>query len=90
MHYNLWNHASQEELVQTHGEAKASPIMSVLENFQAVSIEFNVAIEVHFEECPHWNLVSALVFCLVGLLLEGEVMFDWTSRILDFLILAWC
>lgn len=88
MHNDFWNHAGKEELVESHGETKASPIMSVFENLQAVAIELDVTIEVHLEKGPHWDLVATRVFRLVRFFLEGKVVLDWTSWISGLFILT--
>jgi hypothetical protein len=61
--------------------------MSVFHNLEAVPIEVNVAIKVHVMESLHWNLVASSVLELVGLILEGKVVFDraaWNSGLFIF------
>lgn len=76
MHNDLGDHASQEVLDQTKGEAEASPVMSVLESLQAVTVEVDVSVEVQLVESLHGDLVLALVLGLVLGLLEGQVVLD--------------
>ncbi len=62
--------------------------MSVFHNLEAVPIEVNVAIKVHVMESLHWNLVASSVLELVGLILEGKIVFDRAGRESGFFILA--
>lgn len=89
VHDDLGNHASKKIFVKSHREAKARPIMSILHDLQAVSVEFNVAIEVHLKESPHWDLISPIVFGLIGLFLESKIVLNWATRQSGFLVLAW-
>lgn len=63
--------------------------MSVFQNFQTVTLDIYVAIKVHFKESPHWDLVFATVFLTILLLVEVEVVFDWTTWVFRFLIDSW-
>ena len=80
MHDNLRDKAEEEELEQADGECEACPVMSVLQDIQAIAIEFNLAIEIHVVESLHGNLILSAVFGLVCLILESKVMFNGTSR----------
>lgn len=71
MHDDFGHHAGQEEPEKTNGEAEASPVMSVFHDLESVSIEVDLAVEVHLVESLHWDLVPAPVFLSVRLLLEG-------------------
>ena len=62
--------------------------MSVLHCLQAVPLEVNLAIEVHFVEGLHWNLVLAMVFRPITFSVEGEVVLNWTTRKFCFFRLA--
>lgn len=88
MHDNLRNHAKEEELDETNGEAEAGPVVAVLHNLEAVTLEVNITIEVHLVEGLHGDLVAATVLEAVGLLLELEVVLDTTVRKANLLILA--
>lgn len=88
MHDELRNHAEKEELDQANGEAEASPVMTVLHNLQAVTLEVNITIKVHFVEGFHGNLVRSTVLGAISLLLEVEVEFDGTAGKLSLLIAA--
>lgn len=88
VHDELGNHAGKEELDQTNGEAEACPVMPVLENLEAVTVEVDVTVKVHLMEGLHGDLVLALVFCLVLRLLEGEVVLDGLARVFGLLVLA--
>jgi hypothetical protein len=88
VHDNLRNHAKEEELDETNGEAEAGPVVAVHHNLEAVTLEVNIAIEVHLVEGLHGDLVAATVLEAVGLLLELEVVLDTTVRKANLLILA--
>lgn len=88
MHDNLGHHAKQEELDKANGEAEADPVMTLLHNLKAVTLELNVAVKVHFVESLHGNLVGATVLETVGILLELEVVLDTTVGKANLLILA--
>lgn len=88
MHNDLGDHASKEVLDQTEGEAEASPVMSVLEGLQAVTVELDVAVKVHLVEGLHGDLALAMVLGLVFGLLEGEVVLDGAAGELGLLSLA--
>lgn len=85
MHDHLWEGLEEEELDQADGEAEAGPVVTVLEDLQAVAIEVDVAVKVHLLERLHSNLVLAMVLGLVCGLLEGEVMLDRAAGELDLL-----
>lgn len=88
MHDDLRNHAEKEELDQTNGEAEAGPVMPVLHDLEAVTVEVDVAVKVHLMEGLHRDLVLAMVLALVLGLLEREVMLNRAPRKLGLLILA--
>lgn len=88
VHDNLREHAKQEELAETQSEAKASPVVSVLHDFEAVAIEIDVAVKVHFVESLHRDLFPAMVLDLVRLLLEVEVVLDRATWVSGLAILA--
>lgn len=62
--------------------------MSVFHDLEAVPIEVNVTIKVHVMKSLHWNLVASSVLELVGLILEGKVVFDRAAWNSGFFILA--
>lgn len=64
--------------------------MSIFHNLQAVTIEVDVAIEIHFKESPHRNLILATILHAVSIPVEGEVMLNRTTRVFCFLVLAGC
>lgn len=76
MHDNLRCKLEEDKLEQAQCEPEGCPVMSVLHNFQRIPIEVNITIKVHIMECLHWDLIGSAVFELVGLVLEGKVMFD--------------
>lgn len=88
MHNNLGNHAGQEKLIQAHGEPERSPVMSILEHLQAITLEIDGSVKVHLVESFHGDLALAMVLGLVVLVVELEVVLDWLSGVLGFLVLA--
>lgn len=53
VHDDLGNELEEEELEQAQGKGKLAPIVSVLEHFQGISIEADLAVEVHLHESFH-------------------------------------
>jgi hypothetical protein len=88
VHDHFWNHTSNEEVGKGKGESEASPVVSVFQDLQAVAIEVNCAVEVHFEKGPHWDLVTAAVLGRIGLLVELQVVLDRAPWVFGLLILA--
>lgn len=86
MNQNLWEESEQEELEETDGEAPSSPVVSQFHSLQAVHLELNLAVKVHFMESLHWNLVlSAVLLSILGVL-ETKVVLDTLSRELDLFV----
>src|SRR5207237_802336 len=71
----------------TLSKLEIGPVMTVFKNFQAVSLEGNIALKIHFVENLHRNLSATPVFHGIFLLVELEIVLDTLSRELDFLIL---
>lgn len=88
MHKHLGEETCEEELVQAQGETEAGPVMSVLEDVEAVALEVHGAVEVHFVEGLDGDLVLAIVLGAIGLGVELEVVLDGAAGVLDFLVLA--
>lgn len=88
VHDELGNHAQQEVLDQADGEAEASPVVTVLEDLEAVALEVDVTVKVHLVEGLHGDLVGAMVLETVGLLLELEVVLNGTAGVLGLCGLA--
>lgn len=88
VHNNFRRKDEENVLEQAQSKSEASPIVSVLHNLQAISIELNISIKVHAVEGLHWDLVAAVVLGLVGRVLEGKVMLDWATWVSSLLILA--
>lgn len=88
VHDNLGHHAKQEELDKANGKAEANPVVALLHDLKAVTLEVNIAVKVHFVESLHRNLVGATVLGTIGLLLEFEVVLDTTVGKANLLILA--
>jgi hypothetical protein len=79
VHDNLRRKLEENKLEQAQREPEACPVMSIFHHLQTVTIEVNIAIEVHIVECLHWNLVSAPILELIGLILECKIVFDGTA-----------
>ena len=88
VHNDLGNHAKEEELDETKSEAKVGPVMAVLHDLEAVTLEVNIAVEVLLVESLHGDLLVAAVLVSVGLLLEVEVFLNGAARKADLLILS--
>lgn len=88
VHNDLGNHAKEEKLDETNGEAEAGPVVSVLHNLETVTLEVDVAVEVLLVESFHGNLLMTLVLVSVGLLLEVEVLLDGTARESNLVVLS--
>jgi len=88
MHDNLRGETEEDEFEKAEGESEGCPIMSVLHDLQTVPVEVNVAIEVHVVEGLQWDLVLPAVSNPIGLILEGQVMFDRAPWISGLFVLA--
>lgn len=88
MHNDLRGELEENELKQADSEGEAGPVGTVLEDLEAVAIELDIALEVHVVESLNWDLGPPTVLELIGVVLEGEVVLDWTTRESHFLILA--
>lgn len=62
--------------------------MSVFHDLQRISVEVNLAIKVHIVERLHWDLIGSSVLELVGLILEGKVVFYRAPGDCGLLVLA--
>jgi hypothetical protein len=60
--------------------------MTQFENIQTVAFERDITSKVHFVKSLHGNLGTALIFCNVIFIFELEVMLNWLSWKLRFLI----
>ena len=88
VHNHLWCEAQENKLEQAQREPETSPVMPVFHNLQGIPVEINVSIKIHVVESFHWDLVLSTIFDLIGLILEGKVVFDWAAWKLGFLIFA--
>jgi hypothetical protein len=88
VHNDLGCKLEEDKFEQAQGESEGRPVVSVLHHLQRVSVEVNIAIKVHIVECLHWDLVGSSILELVGFILEGEVVFDWTTWNCGLFILA--
>lgn len=62
--------------------------MSILEHFQGVPIEVDLAIKVQLHESLHWDLVTSAILGLFCGILEGKIVLNWATWELRFLGLA--
>jgi hypothetical protein len=89
MHDHLRGETEKDEFEEAESKSEARPIVPVLQYLKAVAIEVDVPIKVHVVERLKGNLVSSTILGLIGVMLEGQVVLDWATRKLDFLVLAW-
>lgn len=88
MHQHLGNETCQEVLVQAHGEAEASPVVSVLEAVESIALEIDLASEILLVEGFHGDLALAMVLGAVMGAVEVEIVLDRTTRVLGLFILS--
>jgi hypothetical protein len=88
VHNDLWHHARQKEPVVAPSQVELSPIMTILQNLQAITIEINVSLEIKLVESLHWDLGLARVLFLELCSLKGEVVLNWLPRELCLVILS--
>lgn len=86
VHDQLRNHAKQEKFDQTNGESEAGPVMTVFHDLEAVALEINISIKVHFMESLHWDLVQTTVLGTISFLFKVEIEFNRTAGKLRLLI----
>lgn len=75
-------------LEQRQSKSEACPIVPVLQNFQAVAIEVDLAIKEHTIEGLIRNLVVSAILGLILGILECEVVLNWAAWELGLLVLA--
>lgn len=88
MHNHLRNHAGQEELIQSHREFESGPIMTVLQHFESIALEIDLAIKVHLMEGLHGDLVLAMILGTIMLVVEMQVVLNRTAGEFGLLISA--
>jgi hypothetical protein len=84
----LWYERQQKVFEKSVCEPKIGPIMPIFQNLQAISIELNIAIEIHFLKCVNGDFVVPTILQAVGFLVEGQVVFNWTTGQFDLLIFS--
>ena len=77
---NLGHHASQEVLNQRVREPEIGPIVPLLQNLQAVTLEIDITSKVFLMESLHGNRLLAIVLVLIFLLVESEIVLDGLAR----------
>lgn len=88
MHDHLRNETEEEMLEETHGETEIGPVVTELEGFQGVTLEFHLTVEVLFIENLHGNLALATIGSAIMLAVEAEVVLDGATGILGLFVLA--
>lgn len=88
VHDNLRDHAKDEVLAKAEGETEAGPVMSILQNFESITVELNISIEVHFVESFNGDFVLSMVFGLISRLFESKVVLDRSARVFSLLVLS--
>lgn len=53
-------------------------------------MELHISVEIHIVESLHWYFNLTMVFILVRLVFEGEVVLNRPAWIFYFLVLPWC
>lgn len=84
----LRNEGSEEVLDIANGEAEVAPVVAEFKNFQHVSLDINVAVEVHLVEGLHGDSLLAAICFTMFLLLEGQVVLDGLAAELGLLVFA--
>ena len=86
MHNYLRYHPKEEIPEETRREAECCPVMAIFHDVERVSIEVNVAIEIHFVESLHGNFLLAFIPCPILLSLETDIMLYRPSGKFSFLV----
>ena len=76
----------EDEVEQGPGEGKVAPIVAVLHGLKTVTVEVDIAVEVHLVEGLHGDLVVASVSQAVLVLLESNVVLDGPARELHIVV----
>lgn len=89
--YNhFWNHAKEEVLDQSEGEAGLGPVVAPFQSLEHVALELDFAVKVLFLECLKGNLLLAVVGVAVLGLVELEVVLNGLAGKLGLFVLAGC
>lgn len=88
MDNHLGNHAKEEVLDQTKGEAGLRPVVTPFEDIEHVALQLDLTIEVLLLESLDGDLLLAVVGITVLLLVELEVVLNVLARQLGLLVLA--
>lgn len=89
VHEHFGDRAGQKEPVEGEGEAEVGPVMAVLETLEGVTLEGDIAGEVHFVEGFHGDFALPFVPELVFIAAELQVVFHRATGIGGFFIFAW-
>lgn len=88
VHDNLGHHASQEEPIQAQRESETSPIVSVFQHLEHITLNINTTVKVLLIESLKWNLATSAILRLVCIRVESEVVLDGQTRVRSLFILA--
>jgi len=88
MDNHLGDHAKEEVLDQSEGEAGLGPVVAPFKDVEHVAIEFNVAVKVLFLERLNGDLLLAVVGVAVLGLVELEVVLNGLAGEFGLFVLA--
>lgn len=88
VHDHFRNETKEEELEKRRGELESTPVMTVFKSIKTVKVEAHFVSEVQFVESLPRNLLS-VVLGLKTLIMESDVVLNWLSRKLHFLVDPW-
>ena len=88
MHEDFRYHAREKESEEAPGKLKVDPVMSILHDFQCITLEGDFAVKIHLMESLHWDLVLPSVLQPVLFVLEFKVVLDGPARVSSFLVFA--
>lgn len=82
------DHTGEEEFEEGEGEAEVCPVVSIFHDFETVTFEVHLLVEVHLVKCLHGYFVPPEIRGSVGFVTEVEVVFNRSARKACFLILS--
>jgi hypothetical protein len=86
MHDHLRNHASKEEFEQAQRKSKTGPVMAIFHHVQAITLEVDFLVKVHFVKRLHWYAILSIVFHAVLFAAKMQIVLHRPTRIPCFLI----
>ena len=85
---HFWDHAEEEVLDQSKGEAGLGPVMAPFEDLKHIAIKLNFTVKVLFLERLDRNLLLAIVGVAILGLVELEVVLDGLAGKFGLFVLA--